>query len=246
MKKIKIEDIQAYKDFWIIDEDNIKVVFSNAKDNRSFNRNTEVGVANLQSIKKDFNVDSVAYLNQIHSDTIHVYKENEEEEFIKKEGDAIITNHKRVAIGAFSADCVPIILTDSSKQVIASIHSGWKGTINSIVAKTIKKMVVEFGCDVKNIKAYIGPHIRKCCYEISEELKERFIQSFDSIEVDKLFDGRKLSMEKCIESDLIKCNLDENNIYSLNLCTYCSEEPLHSYRKSEGSYGRLFACVFIR
>ena len=246
MNYLKIEEIKSYKDFWIIEDDNIKIVFSNAKDNRSFNRHTENGVSNLQSIKEDFGLESIAYINQIHSDIIHVYDNSDEYEFIKNEGDAIVTADKKVAIGAFSADCVPIILADSSKQVVASIHSGWKGTISSITAKTVEKMVLEFGCDVKNIKAYIGPHIRKCCYEISEELKEKFIEAFDNIPSNELFNGRNLSMEKCIENDLINCNLNEDNIYSLNLCTYCSKEPLHSYRKSEGSYGRLFAFVFIK
>ena len=67
----------------------------------------------------------------------------------------------------------------------------------------------------KNIKAYIGPHIRQCCYEVSEELKEKFINKFNEIPCDKLFDGRNLSMELCIEDDLKKIGLNEQNIYSL-------------------------------
>ena len=244
MKFLNIEDIECYKDYWIIKENDISIVFSNAKDERSFNRHTENGISNLQSIKSDFKVENVVYLNQIHSDIIEVYNGVNEEEFIKKEGDAIITKEIDTAIGAFTADCVPIILVDNKNKVIAAIHSGWKGTISSIVLKSVNKMITEFNCDVNNIKAYIGPHIRKCCYEISEELKEKFIGQFD-IPEEELFHGRKLSMEKCIEQDLLKANIKKENINSLNLCTYCSKEPLHSYRKSSGSYGRLFAFAYI-
>ena len=88
-----------------------------------------------------------------------------------KEGDAIITNVKNVIIGVFTADCVPVILVDEENKVIAAIHSGWRGTFESITLKTIKKMKEEFNTNEINIKAYIGPHIRKCCYEVSEELK---------------------------------------------------------------------------
>lgn len=60
-------------------------------------------------------------------------------------------------------------------------------------------MISEYGSNVKNIKAYIGPHIRQCCYEVSEELKEKFINKFNEIPCDKLFDGRNLSMELALK-----------------------------------------------
>ena len=108
-------------------------------------------------------------------------------------------------------------------------------------------MISEDGSNVKNIKAYIGPHIRQCCYEVSEELKEKFINKFNEIPCDKLFDGRNLSMELCIEDDLKKIGLSEQNIYSLKLCTHCEKEnKLFSYRASKGAYGRLFAFVYIK
>lgn len=93
-------------------------------------------------------------------------------ELIEHEGDGIVTNEKSTIIGAFTADCVPVILIDEVNNVIAAVHSGWKGTFNSISAIAVEKMISEYGSNVKNIKAYIGPHIRQCCYEVSEELKK--------------------------------------------------------------------------
>lgn len=245
MKILNVKNFKEFKDFWIFEGEKINVVFSNAKMDRSFNRHTEDGVNNLLSLKDDFNVEEVQYIRQIHSDKVYVYSKGDKE-FIENEGDAIVTNEKSVIIGAFTADCVPVILVDENKGVIGAVHSGWKGTFNDISKKAIEKMIVDFNCNVKNIKAYIGPHIRQCCYEVSEELKEMFIEKFN-VDSEKLFNGRNLSMELCIEEDLKLIGIKDENIYSFNLCTHCEEEnKLFSYRGSNGTYGRLFSFSYIK
>ena len=243
MKKININNLKVFKDFLVIEGEKVDVVFSTAKDSRSFNRNTEEGQKNINSLKEDFNVNEVVYLHQIHSDNVFVF-EGDAEEFREYEGDSIITKEEKVIIGAFTADCVPVILVDEREGVIAAIHSGWKGTFNSITKKTIEKMIQEYDVKIENIKVYIGPHIRQCCYEVSEELKESFLNK-TKINENELFKGRNLSMERCILEDLRNINIKEDNIYTINLCTYCEKDiKLFSYRKSVGTYGRLFSFAY--
>lgn len=243
MKKININNLKVFKDFLVIEGEKVDVVFSTAKDSRSFNRNTEKGQKNINSLKEDFNVNEVVYLHQIHSDNVFVF-EGDAEEFREYEGDSIITKEEKVIIGAFTADCVPVILVDEREGVIAAIHSGWKGTFNSITKKTIEKMIQEYDVKIENIKVYIGPHIRQCCYEVSEELKESFLNK-TKINENELFKGRNLNMERCILEDLRNINIKEDNIYTINLCTYCEKDiKLFSYRKSVGTYGRLFTFAY--
>lgn len=243
MKKININNLKVFKDFLVIEGEKVDVVFSTAKDSRSFNRNTEEGQKNINSLKEDFNVNEVVYLHQIHSDNVFVF-EGDAEEFREYEGDSIITKEEKVIIGAFTADCVPVILVDEREGVIAAIHSGWKGTFNSITKKTIEKMIQEYDVKIENIKVYIGPHIRQCCYEVSEELKESFLNK-TKINENELFKGRNLNMERCILEDLRNINIKEDNIYTINLCTYCEKDiKLFSYRKSVGTYGRLFTFAY--
>ncbi len=246
LNKLDLKLLNKKEDFIIIEDEKIEIVFTNAEKNRSFNRNTEEGVEELNSLKEEFNVDNIVYLKQIHSDKILIYKSTDES--IKdEEGDAIITNEKNVIIGVFTADCVPIILVDEINHAAAAIHSGWKGTFESITLKTIEQMKKEFGTDEKNLKVYIGAHIRKCCYEVSEELKLKFIDKKKTIDEEELFDGDNLNLESCVIDDLKKAGVQDNNINSLNLCTYCSDDiKLHSYRKSQGSYGRMFAFIILR
>ena len=242
MNILDLNSMKKEKDFLEIEGEKFTAVFTNAELNRSFNRNTEEGVKELNSLVKEFECDDIMYINQIHSDIVIDYKG---EDIKDKQGDAIITDKKNVIIGVFTADCVPVILVDEKKSVIAAVHSGWRGTYESITFKTIEKMKSDYGCQAENIKAYVGAHIRQCCYEVSEELKEKFINKKKNINAEILFKGRNLNLEACIEEDLKEAGIKDENMNTMGLCTYCEENlKLHSYRKSEGSYGRMFA--FIR
>lgn len=246
MNKIKISDLKNYEDYLVIENKKTKVIFSTAKEGKNFNRHTKEGLDNLNSLCEEFNAENVIYLRQVHSDRVLVFNGENNKELIEEEGDAVITNVKNSVIGVFTADCVPVILVDEELGAVAAIHSGWKGTFNSITKNAIQMMEEEYGAIAKNMKAYIGPHIRKCCYEVSEELKEKFIKE-KNIEENILFDGRNLSLEECILKDLRECGMKEENINSLELCTHCSKEvELFSYRASNGDYGRLFSFVLIK
>lgn len=243
MNKLDLKLLNKKDDFIIIDGEKSEIVFTNAEKERSFNRSTEDGIKELNSLKEEFNVKDIIYLKQIHSDKILKYTAKGKS--IKdEEGDAIITNEKNIIIGVFTADCVPVILIDEESEVIAAIHSGWKGTFESITFKTIEKMKIEFNVNESNIKAYIGPHIKKCCYEVSEDLKLKFIDKKTTINKKELFNENNLNLEACILDDLKRAGVKDSHINNLDLCTYCSEDvKLHSYRKSHGSYGRMFSFI---
>src|SRR3712207_9545829 len=107
----------------------------------------------------------------LHSDDIYIYNG------LKYDGDALITNKRRIAIGVFTADCVPVLIYDKKNLVVAAIHSGWKGTLNCIVSKTIDTMINRYNSNIKDLEIYIGPHNMMCCYEVSEELIHTFKSS---------------------------------------------------------------------
>lgn len=246
MRKIGVDGLKKEKDFLLIENDNTKIIFTTAGENRSYNRNTEEGIDNLNRLKMEFNISNLVYLKQIHSDIVISYNGEDESEIRDKEGDALITNKEDTIVGVFTADCTPIIIVDDDKKVLSAIHSGWKGTFKSITKKTVEKLVEEYDVNPENLKVYIGPHIRQCCYEISEELKEQFLRQ-KNIDENLLFHGRNLSMEECIIDDLRNCNIKEENINSIDLCTHCEKDiDLFSYRRSSGDYGRLFAFAFIK
>lgn len=213
-------------------------VFSTAKGGLNFYSRSGDGRENIEKLKEWFPVDEVAYLKQVHSDLVYT------DDCRGSEGDAIITDKPRVAIGIFTADCVPVLIYDPIRKAAAAVHSGWKGTYSLIVSKTIEKMKASYGSSPADLRVFIGPNMRECCYEVSEELILKFRDSEAYGGVDA-FRGRKLSMEKCILKQLEDQGVPAGNIEVTGLCTSCSEEELYSYRRGE-TEKRLFSFIFIK
>ncbi|HEY9190716.1 MAG TPA: peptidoglycan editing factor PgeF, partial [Sulfurovum sp.] len=124
--------------------------------------------------------------DQTHSDNIQYItrKETRGWESLSdavKECDALITDVKGVVLGILTADCVPILLYDRQKEVVAAVHAGWKGTKAQIASKTVQKMIAEYGCDPEAIMAGIAPAIGRCCYEVGEEVAEHFFHTPEAL-----------------------------------------------------------------
>lgn len=91
--------------------------------------------------------------------------------------DAFVTALPGVAIGVRTADCVPVLIYDPVEQVVAAVHSGWKGTVLHIVRKAIDVMRTQFGCKAEDMHAAIGPSIGPDSFQVGEEVVEQFKES---------------------------------------------------------------------
>lgn len=221
-------------------DDNIEINFSTAKNDLDFNIATSKGLNNLENIKKWFHVKEIGYLKQTHSDHIYMY------DGIVHQGDAIFTDKPNVAIGIFTADCVPVLIYSKTKSIIAAVHSGWKGTFFEIVYKTIKKIVDVYSVDINDIKVYIGPHNKACCYEFGKDVVEQFYKKSIYKNIN-FYNNGKLNLEVCILKQLIEAGVPEENIKTLNICTFCNDEyDLFSYRRQKMNSGRLYSFIYMK
>ncbi len=228
---LKIED---YK--FIIDKINKgNFAFSTAENHLDININ------NINEIKDSliarFKIKEIAYSKQVHSDIVtDFYGEI-------KQGDAIISTGSKLAVGVFTADCVPILIYDYKNKTVAAVHSGWKGTYSNILGKTINKMIKDYKCSSENIIVYIGPHIHSCCYEVGEEIRNKFLEAGFSEDV---IEGNNLNLNKCIKDQLSEMKINNSQILEIPYCTKCSKEyKFHSYRRDNKSSGRNFSFVFF-
>jgi copper oxidase (laccase) domain-containing protein len=80
------------------------------------------------------------------------------------EGDALITSEHDLCLSVAVADCVPVALVGG--EDVGMVHSGWRGTLAGVAEKAARLM------ESKGVRAYVGPSIRRCCYEVSEELAQ--------------------------------------------------------------------------
>ena len=195
----------------------------------------------------ELNYDNMTDCKQIHSDIVRIIKEKDVG--ITDEADAMITNIKNVPLMIYTADCVPIVLVDTNKKVIADVHAGWRGTYSQIVVKTIKLMLNEFKSNLDDIVCIIGPAIGTCCYEVSEEL----VNKFNTIVTNKdckfyiIKEGRfHIDLTKINSYLLEKCGVKKENIQNLNICTSCQNDKFYSYRKDNKTDKRIGTIVQIK
>lgn len=91
--------------------------------------------------------------------------------------DALITDVPGVAIGARTADCIPVLMYDPIRRAVAAVHSGWKGTVLKIAAKTLSAMSSEFGTRPADILAVIGPGIGPDSFQVGPEVARAFLDA---------------------------------------------------------------------
>lgn len=92
----------------------------------------------------------------------------------RPEGDAIVTATPGLACGALTADCAPVLLADPQARVVASVHAGWKGALDGVVASAVSAMCAA-GARPGDIVAVVGPCIGPASYEVGMEFVERFL-----------------------------------------------------------------------
>ncbi len=160
-----------------------------------------------------------------------------EEEY--SETDGLLTNKKKIALCTTNADCIILMLYDLKKQVIANVHSGWKGTVQKVASKTIDKMQELYNCNPKDIICCISPSIRKCHFEVDKDVKDIFETKFENLQnmIEKHSEKWHIDTVKINREMLKTKGLLEENIIDSKICTVCNSNAIHSYRGSNHQNG---------
>lgn len=210
---------------------------------RSCGNDSKINVEkNLDIICNKIKIDSkdVFKAKQDHTDNILVidnenkdkysFKEYNEEKF-----DGYIVNEKNLATLITTADCNPIVIYDPINNVLANVHSGWKGTVKKIYLKAIDKMVEKYNSNLSELIFCVGPSICKCCFTSKEkDFKKIFLNNFDYNESEYIKydrDGKfHIDIHYLIYNDLLKKGLKNENISFSSICTRCNNKDFYSYR----------------
>ncbi|HET9363544.1 MAG TPA: peptidoglycan editing factor PgeF, partial [Candidatus Angelobacter sp.] len=206
---------------------------------------------------------SLITLRQVHSDVIHVVRSPQPGPLV---GDGMITNVPGIALGILVADCFPVLLVDSKNKAVGVFHCGWRPTVKRMVEKGLGIMRYEFGTRPQDIYAAIGPGIQRCCYEVGEELKEKFesqfvyaadlfhtVQESDPVreKYPLLFMNQRapghgdpciklhLDLREANRRQLLALGVPEKNISALPDCTACATHKFFSHRAEKGVTGRM-------
>lgn len=188
--------------------------------------------------KHNFLFQNLIYMDQTHSANIAVIKDSAINKI--ENCDALITNVKNIPLMVMVADCIPILLYEPRKNVIAVIHAGRNGTFNEISKKTIIKMIDEFGCCEKEILAYMGASIHECCYEVGQEIAKLVDEKYLTKRDERWY----LDLHNMNFNQLLSIGVLKENIEISSTCT-CCDEDYFSYRR-EGVTGRFAGIIKLK
>jgi YfiH family protein len=183
------------------------------------------------------------YLQQIHSDILHIVQSIPEGIL---SGDALITDKPGMLLVIKTADCLPALIVDPEKRVIAAVHCGWKSTSQKLAQKVVTSMEEHFHCDPSSLLAAFGPCIGKDCYEVGGDVKLRFQERGlkedvflpHPLHIGKYYLDLRLSNKHQLE----EAGVRGSKIAMVDLCSHC-EENLYSYRCSPQYEGRMLSFV---
>ena len=179
---------------------------------------------NLSIIRNALERRSSAWVRQVAGDGVARVSEPG----FAGEADALVTSERDLCLSVAVADCVPVALVGAGE--VGMVHSGWRGTLAGISGKAAQQM------KGSGVRAYVGPCIRECCYEISGELARVFAEEFG----EGVVSGRNLSLPDAIRTDLERAGVD---VHDLGLCTGCRPDLFYSHRKQGPLTGRTLASV---
>lgn len=158
--------------------------------------------------------------------------------------DGIVCTCANVPVLLCFADCVPVVMVAPGGAFCVA-HAGWRGAVSSICSKALGILARRANVPASSVNVYVGPHIGACCYEVSEDLLERFCDRFGpSCDAGR----RRLSLSAAVVSDLVAAGAERTRIVVEEACTCDSTDRYFSYRASGGICGRhgALACRFER
>lgn len=165
------------------------------------------------------------------------------------ETDALVTATPGVCLMVLSADCVPVLLFDPVRRVVAAVHAGWRGTAANIVARAVRVMRKQWGCLPGDIRAGIGPSIGPCCFEVGEEVAQIFGDLYPGVPglvLPASGQGKaRVDLWVVNRRELLEAGLTPEHIETAGLCSMCSPDSFFSYRRQGQAAGRFGAGIVL-
>ena len=182
---------------------------------------------------------------QTHTTNVRVVSDSTTEEELQ-EVDAVVTNLRGCCLCVSTADCVPVLLYDKKKQVVAAIHAGWRGTVGRIVEKALEVMKIQYGTQGENVVACIGPSISLEAFEVGDEVYRTFAEAgFDMIRIARKYEKWHLDLWEANRLQLLSQGVKEENIEVAGICTYNRCDDFFSARRLGIKSGRILSGIMM-
>ncbi|PKK39113.1 hypothetical protein ABB02_01345 [Clostridiaceae bacterium JG1575] len=191
------------------------------------------------------------FLNQQHTDqSLWVQKDTPCQ---KKAGcsyveglDGLITKDRSMVLSTQFADCVPLLIYDPAKKVLANVHSGWKGTLLGIGGRVVKRLQEQWDSEVEDLQIFVGPHIQWPDFQVRADVRQAFLFRWGET-LPYLSEGTYLrpvdqehwvlSLRRVLESMFLGLGVLPEHLYVAEESTVARGDLLHSFRRDKKDFG---------
>jgi YfiH family protein len=183
------------------------------------------------------------------------------------DADIVIVGDEDVAGAIQVADCVPVLLADRGRGVVAAAHAGWRGLAANGPRAALDALARTFGTRPADVVAAFGPSIGACCYEVGPEVRERFaVSGYPERTIARWFLQRPVSIDgnpamprvaqavlrpdrwffdgwAAARDQLLDAGVGASQIFGAGLCTASHPDVFCSYRRDGSPSGRLAGAI---
>ena len=161
--------------------------------------------------------------------------------------DAVMTDVPQLCIGVSTADCIPVLLYDSTHRAVSAVHAGWRGTVLRIVQKAVETMRDTYGTAPADLQAVIGPGISLDSFEVGDKVYNQFLSAgFDMQPISRRDAKWHIDLPMCNRLQLMEAGIPSNNIQMTNICTYQQYDRYFSARRLGIQSGRIYTGILIK
>jgi polyphenol oxidase len=200
-----------------------------------------------------FDSDRLVFARQIHETTVVAVDEShagsgaDSVETSIRRVDGLVTDRPGLPIAVMAADCVPLFIYDRVRNVIGAIHAGWRGTVDGIAVQAVEMVAQEFGSSPDDLVIGIGPSICHDCYQVGDEVVERWVSSpfasgTNALSLDD--SGFYFNLREANRQQLMNAGVREDSIQISPVCTRCANGTMFS-RRGLGPRTGLFSAIIM-